>query len=127
DRRVVANPLKIHSGRIDLSVTPATGPRPSSPHHLGVSYRPPSPPAAEVGRRAIRMYESFFGLRRRPFAASPDADVLVETAAVADAVERLDLCVRQGRGIGVLTAAAGMGKTHLCHRLARVWGADFRV
>ncbi|HEX6987026.1 MAG TPA: AAA family ATPase, partial [Planctomycetaceae bacterium] len=73
------------------------------------------------------MYESFYGLRRRPFAAAPDAEVTVETPAVADAVERLDRCVRHGRGVGVLTAAAGMGKTHLCHRLARLWDGRFRT
>lgn len=73
------------------------------------------------------MYESFFGLRKRPFAAAPDAEILVETPAVADAIERLDRCIQQGRGIAVLTAAAGMGKTHLCHRLVRQWGAEYQA
>lgn len=71
------------------------------------------------------MYESFFGLRKRPFAAAPDADVCVETPAVADAIRRLDLCVRQGCGVAVLTAAAGLGKTLLCQRLARGLGGAF--
>ncbi len=77
--------------------------------------------------RTQRMYESFFGLRKRPYAAAPGAEILVETPGVADAVTRLDRCVREGRGIGVLTAAAGMGKTHLCHCLARRWEEDFRT
>lgn len=73
------------------------------------------------------MYESFFGLRKRPYAAAPDAEILVETPAVTDAVCRLDRCVRQGRGIGLLTAAAGIGKTHLCHCLARRWSSYFQA
>ncbi|MBA3315684.1 MAG: AAA family ATPase [Planctomycetaceae bacterium] len=73
------------------------------------------------------MYESFFGLRKRPFAAAPDAEVLVETPAVAETIARLDRCVRHGRGVGVMTAAAGMGKTHLCHRFIRRYSGEFRV
>jgi type II secretory pathway predicted ATPase ExeA len=73
------------------------------------------------------MYESFFGLRKRPFAAAPDAEVMVETPAVADAVARLDRCVRNGRGVAVMTAAAGMGKTQLCHHFVRRFGGEFRV
>lgn len=73
------------------------------------------------------MYEPFFGLRKRPYAAAPDAEILVETPAVADSLARLDRCVRQGRGVGVLTAAAGMGKTHLLHCLARRWRSEFRA
>lgn len=72
------------------------------------------------------MYEPFFGLRKRPYAAAPDAGILIETPAVADAIARLDRCVRQGRGVGLLTAAAGMGKTHLLHCLSRRWATEFR-
>ncbi|MGC1273940.1 MAG: AAA family ATPase [Planctomycetaceae bacterium] len=73
------------------------------------------------------MYESFYGLNKRPFAAAADVDATVETPAVADAIARLDRCLRQGRGIGVLTAPSGLGKTHLCHHLARHWEPEFQV
>lgn len=73
------------------------------------------------------MYESFYGLNRRPFAAAADADATVETPAVADAIARLDRCLRHGRGIGVLTAASGLGKTHLCHYLTQLWEPEFQV
>lgn len=73
------------------------------------------------------MYEAFFGLRKRPYAAAPDASLLVGTPAVTAAAARLDRCVRQGRGVGVVTAAAGMGKTQLCHWLAREWSRDFKA
>jgi type II secretory pathway predicted ATPase ExeA len=73
------------------------------------------------------MYESFYGLRKRPFAAAPDADVMVETPAVADVVARIDRCVRHGRGVAVMTAAAGLGKTQLCHHFLRRFGNDYHV
>ncbi len=73
------------------------------------------------------MYESFYGLRKRPFAAAPDAEVMVETPAVADVVARIDRCVRHGRGVAVMTAAAGLGKTQLCHHFLRRFGNDYHV
>ncbi|MAG92673.1 MAG: hypothetical protein CMJ48_02825 [Planctomycetaceae bacterium] len=63
------------------------------------------------------MYESFYGLKRRPFCATPDADCFVATPDVDEALSALCHCVRSSRGIGVLTGAAGSGKTALCRRL----------
>lgn len=73
------------------------------------------------------MYESFYGLRKRPFAAAPDADVMVETPAVTDVIARVDRCVRHGRGVAVMTGAAGLGKTQLCHHFLRRFDNDYRV
>jgi type II secretory pathway predicted ATPase ExeA len=73
------------------------------------------------------MYESFYGLRKRPFAAAPDADVMVETPAVTDVIARIDRCVRHGRGVAVMTGAAGLGKTQLCHHFLRRFDNDYRV
>jgi len=73
------------------------------------------------------MYESFYGLRKRPFAAAPDAEVMVETPAVTDILSRVDRCVRHGRGVAVMTAAAGLGKTQLCHHFLRRFGIDYHV
>ena len=73
------------------------------------------------------MYETFYALTKRPFAAAADPQATVETPAVVDVIERLDRCIRQGRGIGVLTASSGLGKTHLCHRLALLWQSEFQV
>lgn len=63
------------------------------------------------------MYEASFGLKRRPFAATPDATCFLNAAPVQAALDELIVCVEQGQGIAVLTAPAGTGKTLLCERL----------
>lgn len=73
------------------------------------------------------MYESFYRLARRPFAAAPDVDMFVSLPAITEVVERLDRCIRQGRGIAVLIAEPGYGKTQLCHYLARDWEQNYCV
>jgi type II secretory pathway predicted ATPase ExeA len=73
------------------------------------------------------MSESFFGLRKRPFAALPDADCFVPLEGVCQAFDGLLQAAAEGRGIGVLTAPAGLGKTLVCQRLARELCANFRV
>lgn len=73
------------------------------------------------------MYESFYHLRQRPFAATADETFLVATDAVIDATTRLDRCVRQARGVAVVTGGAGMGKTLLMHCLAGRLEHDFGV
>src|SRR5580704_8098590 len=73
------------------------------------------------------MFESFFGLRKRPFAALPDADCFVPLEGICQAFDGLFQAAAEGRGIGVLTATAGLGKTLVCQRLARELSASFRV
>lgn len=73
------------------------------------------------------MSESFFGLRKRPFAALPDADCFVPLEGICQAFDALVRAASEGRGIGVLTAPAGLGKTLVCQRLARELSGNFRV
>jgi type II secretory pathway predicted ATPase ExeA len=73
------------------------------------------------------MSESFFGLRKRPFAALPDVDCFIPLEGICRASEGLLQAAAEGRGIGVLTAPAGLGKTLVCQRLARELSASFRV
>jgi type II secretory pathway predicted ATPase ExeA len=73
------------------------------------------------------MYESFFGFRRRPFAALPDVDGFVPLDGACRAFSSLFQCVQNGQGIAVLTAPAGLGKTLLCRRLARELAEAFQV
>jgi type II secretory pathway predicted ATPase ExeA len=73
------------------------------------------------------MSESFFGLRKRPFAALPDADCLVPLEGICQAYDELIQAAAEGRGIGVLTAPAGLGKSLVCQRLARELSASFSV
>ncbi|MGE3314749.1 MAG: ExeA family protein [Planctomycetaceae bacterium] len=71
------------------------------------------------------MYESFFGLNRRPFGSAPDLESFVAVETAQDALAELIRCVRAGEGIGVLTAPAGLGKSLLCRRLAAEICASF--
>jgi type II secretory pathway predicted ATPase ExeA len=73
------------------------------------------------------MFESFFALRKRPFAALPDADCFVPLEGICQAFDGLFQAASEGRGIGVLTAPAGLGKSLVCQRLARELSASFRV
>ena len=73
------------------------------------------------------MYEAFFGLARRPFAAAPDPASFVLVPAAAAAFDRIERCVRDGAGVAVLTAVAGAGKTQLCLRLEQALRDGFAV
>lgn len=63
------------------------------------------------------MYETHFGLLRRPFLATPDPDCYVAGQSSEEALAGLTLCIEHGNGIGILAAAAGTGKTLLCRKL----------
>jgi type II secretory pathway predicted ATPase ExeA len=71
----------------------------------------------QAGTRKFTMYEASFGLKRRPFAATPDATCFLSSGPIQAALDELVVCVEQGQGIAVVTAPAGTGKTLLCERL----------
>ncbi|MBX3442464.1 MAG: AAA family ATPase [Planctomyces sp.] len=73
------------------------------------------------------MYEQHFGLTRRPFGPAPTLDDLVEHRDYVAARESLERCLRDGAGIAVLTAAAGLGKSLLCQDLQRRLGDSLTV
>lgn len=73
------------------------------------------------------MYESFFGLCRRPFSATPDPNSFVAVESVRQVLDELRVCVAGGQGIGILTAPPGTGKTLLCERLAAELGIAFQT
>ncbi len=64
------------------------------------------------------MYEEFFGLQRRPFSPTPDANCFVACEGMQGALDALAINCERGQGIGVLTAEAGLGKSLLGLRLA---------
>lgn len=66
------------------------------------------------------MYEQFFGLKKRPFSATPNPDMFVSLDSTQEALDELLTCIVQARGIAVVTSPAGLGKTILCKRLAEV-------
>jgi type II secretory pathway predicted ATPase ExeA len=65
------------------------------------------------------MYEQFFKLQSRPFAATPDPACFFRSDSIDEILSQLTVCVEHGQGIGILTAPAGVGKTLLCQRLAK--------
>ncbi len=64
------------------------------------------------------MYEEFFGLQRRPFSATPDANCFVPLESHQGVLDALAVSCERGQGIGVLTGEAGLGKSLVGLRLA---------
>lgn len=71
------------------------------------------------------MYESFFGLKRRPFAATPDPQCFLASESIQAALDETVVCIEQGQGIAIVSAPAGTGKTLLCERLRSELGSPF--
>ena len=71
------------------------------------------------------MYEAFFGLKRRPFAATPDPQCFLASGSIRGALDEIVVCVEQGQGIAVVSAPAGIGKTLFCERLRSELGDRF--
>lgn len=73
------------------------------------------------------MYEANFGLKRRPFAATPDATCFLSAGPIQAALDEIVVCIEQGQGIAVLTAPAGIGKTLLCERICLELSDRFQI
>ena len=69
------------------------------------------------------MYETHFGLRRRPFRATPDSGCYYPATAHERAVDRLLAALADGEGMVLLTGEPGIGKTLLCHCLLELLGS----
>jgi type II secretory pathway predicted ATPase ExeA len=64
------------------------------------------------------MYEVFFGLHERPFAAAPRTKDYFPAAAIEAARNTLARCIERAEGTGLVIGPAGTGKTLLCQVLA---------
>src|SRR2546423_15649275 len=73
------------------------------------------------------MYESYFGLSQRPFAAAPNPDVCIATRSLDAARQTLVRCIERAEGAGLVVGSAGTGKPLLCRVLARHFGGRFLV
>jgi type II secretory pathway predicted ATPase ExeA len=70
------------------------------------------------------MYETRFGLRQRPFRATPDPAFYYPATAHERALARILEAVADDEGLVLLTGAPGTGKTLLCHCLLERFGPD---
>jgi type II secretory pathway predicted ATPase ExeA len=68
--------------------------------------------------------DAFFGLRHRPFPATPDTSCYYPATGHEQALARLQRGLEDGEGVLVLTGAPGTGKTLLCHCLLERLGPD---
>ncbi len=68
------------------------------------------------------MYETHFGLRRRPFRPTPDSAGYYPATGHERALQRLLRALADDEGLVLLTGAPGTGKTLLCHCLAERLG-----
>jgi general secretion pathway protein A len=59
------------------------------------------------------MYESYFGLRQKPFALTPNAAFLYRSAQHENALAALDFGLQNAAGFCVITGEIGSGKTTL--------------
>src|SRR5713101_7576193 len=80
-------------------------------------------PAGRKGEGRL-MYESHFGLRRRPFRTTPDSEYYYPGTSHEEALARLLQAIDDMEGIALLTGEPGTGKTLLCHRLLERLGPD---
>jgi type II secretory pathway predicted ATPase ExeA len=61
------------------------------------------------------MYETHFGLRHRPFRATPDLDCYYPATGHESVLARLLEAITDDEGWALLTGEVGVGKTLLCH------------
>jgi type II secretory pathway predicted ATPase ExeA len=73
------------------------------------------------------MYETFFGLTKRPFAAVPCPDQYFPAATIEAARKTLARCVARAEGPAMVIGPSGTGKTLLCQVLAQQLRAQFQV
>jgi len=73
------------------------------------------------------MYEAFFQLKQRPFAAAPQPERYFPAQSVEAAYHALARCVDRAEGPGILIGGAGTGKSLLLEMLARRFADRFSV
>src|SRR5580698_9921498 len=73
------------------------------------------------------MYEAFFHLRRRPFAAAVQVERYFPAASIEQARKTIVRCIERAEGPAIVVGPAGTGKTLLCQLLARQLGDRFKT
>jgi type II secretory pathway predicted ATPase ExeA len=95
-------PLSLPGTAVGPELPPRSRPAPS-----------PGPPSPLDGLT----YETFYGLREKPFSLSTDPRFLYQSAAYDRASQEVLGAIRKHGGPAVLTAPLGLGKTTLCRSL----------
>ncbi len=73
------------------------------------------------------MYESFYGLKEKPFNLLPDPDYLYMSQGHENAYTHLEYAVAENKGFAVITGEIGSGKTTLINFLLGKIQQDIRV
>lgn len=73
------------------------------------------------------MYESFFGLERKPFEITPDPAFMYASLQHKEALASLIYGVKEKKGLMVLTGEVGTGKTLLLRCLLQMLGPDTKT
>src|SRR5687768_15667742 len=63
------------------------------------------------------MYESFYGLREKPFSLTPDPRYFYRSPCHANALELVQHGGRSRHGLTVITGTSGTGKTTTCRTI----------
>jgi len=65
------------------------------------------------------MYESFYGLKEKPFNLTPDPDYLYMSPGHENVYSHLEYAIRESKGFVVVSGEVGAGKTTLINYLLR--------
>lgn len=73
------------------------------------------------------MYESFFGLKKRPFTTIPSLDRYFPGEGIEQAYRTVVRAIERAEGPVAVMGPTGVGKTLLCLRIADTWRRSFDV
>ncbi|MFO0885721.1 MAG: AAA family ATPase [Pirellulales bacterium] len=73
------------------------------------------------------MYENYFHLSQRPFAAAPQVEAYVSTPFCENALQSSIRCLERAEGIALIMGPTGTGKSLLCQLVAQHFADRFEV
>ena len=73
------------------------------------------------------MYETFFGLKRRPFLFVPDVEAYFSVESMEESRREVERTLRKGEGIALIFGVAGTGKTLLSRIIQQSLDSEYTV